>query len=206
MSEKGVGLMALGFKRQRSARGPENALRTLTARDGLLRQGECDKLRVADLSFVHDTGGQRQCALALGVVRRGERTKTGVRQGVCLLDPLTIELLEAHVAGREPHAKVFALTTAQSFRRDWNELTGKLQLPTRPPHALRHSGAAEAVRRGWTLPDVKVRGRWRSDASVRRYTKTHDLVAYDAEIGKNEALWKLASSWTEDAAGVWARA
>jgi integrase len=202
VSERGVGLMALGFKRAPGKRGRENALRTVLARDGLLRQGEIDKLRIGDCSFARD-----ECALALGVVQRGERTKTGVRQGVCLRDPLVIALLRGYVDGRASGAKVFTRTTAQSFRKDWAALRDRLGLPDRPPHALRHAGAAELVRSGWRLADVKVRGRWRCDASVRRYTKTHDLVAYDAAVARLPVgLVTLADSWIADSAAVWHRA
>ena len=46
---------------------------------------------------------------------------------------------------------------------------------------MRHTGASAAVQesanKGAALAEVKRRGRWLSDKSVRRYTKTHLLVA-----------------------------
>jgi len=79
-------------------------------------------------------------------------------------------------------------------------------LPERPPHALRHAGAAELVRSGWALTDVKVRGRWKSDASVRRYTKVHDLIAYDAALALLPDLKKLGVAYIQDPVGVLERA
>jgi len=202
MSERGVGLMAIGFLRQGGARADENALRTILAFDGMLRQGECDKLRREDVSIA---GGQ--CALALGVVSRRERTKTGVRQGVCLRTEVAKATLAAHLRGlRSARTRVFTATTATSFRTDWRALTESLGLPTRPPHALRHAGASELVRAGWKIGDVKLRGRWQSDASVRRYTKEHELVAYDAMVSRLPGLSALSDAYRADALGVLARA
>ena len=170
-------------------------MRTLVSYDGLLRQGECDKLRNEDVP-----DNDHQCALLLGVAARGERTKTGVRQGVVLRTDFAVQALRHHIGGLQPRDHVFRSTTASSFRRDWKALTTALGLPPRPPHALRHAGAAELVRSGATMGDVKLRGRWRSDACVRRYCKTHDLIAYDAALDPDLRL--SARAFLADPIGI----
>ena len=64
------------------------------------------------------------------------------------------------------------------------------------PHRLRHSGPSHDVLHGRrTLEEIRRRGRWVSQKSVQRYTKTHVLVEResimsDEQLKRGKNLWK----------------
>ena len=86
--------------------------------------------------------------------------------------------------------------TPEQFIALWNQIVVELQLQPLNPcrYALRHGGASEDIlSRRRLLVDVKRRGRWVSDSSLRRYgketrllselTKVHpDVLAYGDRI------------------------
>ena len=71
----------------------------------------------------------------------------------------------------------FDLSTEQ-FRVQSATMQRLIGLDAVTPHCLRHAGAAAMLEQDPTaLQLVKRRGRWSSDRSLKRYTKTHILVA-----------------------------
>ena len=87
------------------------------------------------------------------------------------------------LAERTPEgARIFPLTQ-EGFRRRWTAALNNLGLPYRPPHAMRHTAAAEAIfQKRLSLEQVRRRGRWTALSSVQRYTKTHDIVNYKGSM------------------------
>ena len=89
-------------------------------------------------------------------------------------EPNLVQFLEKV---RRQHARgPFVPVSAREFNRLWVRAAVLLDLPSTigMPHVyvLRHSGAsADKVMLRRTLPEIKSRGRWRSDSSVRRYQK-----------------------------------
>ena len=121
-------------------------------------------------------------ALVFGVSARGETVKTGRDQGAVIEQPWVGRLVMA-LAERTPvGARIFPLTQ-EGFRRRWAAALTSLGLPFRPPHALRHTAAAEAIfQKRLSLEQVRRRGRWKALSSVQRYTKTHDIVNYKGSM------------------------
>lgn len=153
----------------------------LIAYDGVTRINETLLLRIEDVSINGSTA-----ALAFSVRARGETTKTGVNQGVDLRKPWAIEALRRHCdrhgLGADPKAKVFGDLTDDRFGQLWDDAFQRLDLDHMPPHSLRHAGAAEMFRQGYTIPDIKICGRWQSDSAVKRYIKVHLLVQWEARL------------------------
>lgn len=149
--------------------------------DGLCRSQDWENLRFADVA---DDG--QNVSMEFGVRARGERSKTGHGQGVVLNTALGREILRARKraaqeAGVPEDSHVFSVR-APRFREDLTRAVQELDLPYTlvtaiVPHVLRHAGAAELVlRQRWNVSDIKVRGRWDSDKSLKRYTKPHLVV------------------------------
>ena len=161
----------------RAAGSVEAADATMLALDAYLRSAEVFALCAEDM--VESKG---VVAIKLGVAERGERTKTGVRQGVMIDRPHVAAMLLAQSANRDPKAKLFACTVDQ-YRRAIRRGFEELGVDPFPPHAARHSGpsheAAEGYRTVWA---IQRRGRWASEKSVMRYVKTHALLAAQAAL------------------------
>jgi len=192
MSRRAVGAVAATFALE--GRVQELAITVLTF-DALLRCEDWRKLRAVDICC--DAG---EVALRLGVPERGERTKTGTEQGVTLWSRVAKVLAEGlKLAAPFEGARVFTVTE-QEFRISLAETLGELGVPPPPgdleftPHCLRHAGASVAFQEGVPLREIKLRGRWVADSSVRRYTKPHLLVRLDESLPRDthrlgEVFW-----------------
>ena len=121
------------------------------------REQDVECLFPADI--VHSGG---EYALVFGVSARGETVKTGRDQGAVIEQPWVGRLVMA-LAERTPvGARIFPLTQ-EGFRRRWAAALTSLGLPFRPPHALRHTAAAEAIfQKRLSLEQVRRRGRWKA--------------------------------------------
>jgi len=104
---------------------------------------------------------------------RPARSKTyAVNDSVCLttsLAPFLPELLVSLLEARQPEDRLFPFTYP-SYLEAFEKCRRRLDLPRMVPYQSRHSGPAVDVARGSrTQPEVKDRGRWKSDKSVQRY-------------------------------------
>lgn len=62
--------------------------------------------------------------------------------------------------------------SAEEYRKEFVTVASMMGVPNLHPYQLRHGGAAEDLNAGTrSYQGVKARGRWQTDASVRRYTK-----------------------------------
>jgi len=146
----------------------EHALRTALMFDCLLRIGETSALRKCDIS---DSGED----MALRLL--GTKTGQAVPQGVKVERTWVKILLRDHIRHLGPRDKVFTASQAE-FRRELTAALHSLGVPMLPPHSLRHGGASAMFAAGRPCADIKIRGRWASDAAVKRYTKEHALTEY----------------------------
>jgi len=161
----------------------ECGLITALTFDCLFRGQDWSRLQLSDVSIMFGVDDQIIVALRLGPRVRGESTKTGSDQGVIIERGWIASWLVAFRVRRVARdaALIFSVPTAE-FRARFHEQQRRLGIDVGPPHRLRHGGAACMLARGDAPTTVKLRGRWRSDKSLRRYGKTHVLVSQRASL------------------------
>ncbi|CAK0822825.1 unnamed protein product, partial [Prorocentrum cordatum] len=145
-----------------------------------MRPGEWGRVRVKHAIAPRASGSQalRQWALVLHP-RDGEEarpSKTAEFDESLVLD-LTCDLwlgavLRRLTAAKPPDAALFSFS-AEEFAAFFRRAARRLGLEPAPmPYLLRHAGASRDFVNGLRpLSEVKRRGRWKTDASVRRYEK-----------------------------------
>ena len=110
-------------------------------------------------------------ALDFGVAKRGERSKTGVDQGVIIDSDIVAEALAAHMATLKDDEKVFKMSR-EHFHAAYYASAQRLGLRLPPPHALRHTGPSrDAYEHYRTAKEIQRRGRWEAESSVKRYSR-----------------------------------
>ena len=117
-------------------------------------------------------------ALLFGRRDRGERSKTGHGQGLLIDYPATRSMLRERLRNTAPGQRLFPITQHE-YRRFWNATASDLGVAeiVGRPHNVRHTGPSYDVFIGYRdLRGVQRRGRWRVDASVLRYSKTHEYA------------------------------
>lgn len=151
-----------------------------------MRESDWTLIAPEDISASADFG----VTVFLGNPRKGERTKTGVRQGVRVdRDGIAARLLMYKKrAQRSGDKKVFRVT-ARQFWAAWIRACRRLGYNPGPPHSLRHTCASfDMLEQGpelkayRTIQQVQARGRWANDKSVLRYGKTHVYVQALGEV------------------------
>ncbi|CAK0848009.1 unnamed protein product, partial [Prorocentrum cordatum] len=147
------------------------------ALDAYLRSAELFALQAADIVVDVGEAGEQIVALRLGVTERGERTKTGVRQGVLIDRRHVSDMLVRRKSERGPSDRVFSCSV-DAYRRALRRACDDVGVEHFPPRAARHSGPSHDAATGYrTARAIQRRGRWASEKSVLRYMKTHALVA-----------------------------
>ncbi|CAK0866043.1 unnamed protein product, partial [Prorocentrum cordatum] len=135
------------------APGVDYARQEKVALDPYHRSAEPLGPRAADVAVDVDAAGEQVAALRRGAPKRGERTKTGTRQGA--------PIVHAHAAG-------------MLARRACDDVG----VERFPPHAARHSGPSHDAATGHRAARaIQRRGRWASEMSVLRHMKTYAMVA-----------------------------
>ncbi|CAK0903612.1 unnamed protein product [Prorocentrum cordatum] len=179
------------------------ALCTMLSLVFLMRPGDWRTVRVEHLA-PPAAGGSRGLARWSLVLHPVEDegslpSKTGEFDESLLLDldedQWLAPLCQRLVLGRDPQEPLFAFSQAE-FTRCFKMAGAKLLLQRPPPPCiLRHSGASrDFAEQRRTLVGVKRRGRWRTDASVRRYEKGGRLGSEFAKLPlclQGHARWCL---------------
>ena len=170
---EGMAMVLLGQGRQLKA------IKLLVDHDTYLRPGESIDLRGKGLVVPIMGGGQqyRHYNLVVRDAEAGKPDKVGVYDNNVPFNTPGKEylgqILHQHVAQlNKPEDKIYNFSSAD-FRKDFAEAGKILGISGLHPYQLRHGGAAEQLHSG--VRDhaaVKARGRWHTDQSVRRYTKT----------------------------------
>ena len=108
-------------------------------------------------------------------------SKTGQFDEGVLLDlprhRCIVHLLAMMSAGR-PKSSPLVPMAAPDLAKFMQDFGVRLRLPFRPlPYQLRHTGAStDMAERARPLSDIKRRGRWQADSSVKRYEKAAILT------------------------------
>ena len=75
------------------------------------------------------------------------------------------------------------LLVGGKYAQAWHRASRQLQVDLGPMHSVRHSGPSHDMHSGYrSLWQVQRRGRWRSERSCLRYTKSHALVEAQARM------------------------
>ena len=117
----------------------------------------------------------RQCSIVLHPSEEQVPSKVGLFDETLLVD-LEPAVLELQRFRARHHNGPFLPLTSRQFNKFWRQAALDLQLDKSigvpHPYALRHSGpSADRLHQRRPLSEVKSRGRWRADSSVRRYQK-----------------------------------
>ena len=142
-----------------------------------LRPGELMRVRFEWLIPAASGSGQvgKQMSVILHPQEEGVRSKTGVSDETLIIDdPDLVRCLES--LRKRHQSGLLVPVSAKELSRFWEQAARALDLERSlgMPHlyVLRHSGAsADMMLKRRSLAEIKSRGRWRSDSSVRRYEK-----------------------------------
>ena len=179
-----------------SARGfPQMGVAVMLSFVCYLRPGECQTLWSHHLVRPRPEAGERYASwgVLLHDASMGRIGKTGMQDEAVLidLDPWLFPAL-ASLVGRPSAPRPLWSHTAEELRVQFRASCLNLQLGRLGAslYCLRHGGASDdLLTKRRTLAEVRERGRWRTDASVRRYGKTTRL---QSEIHKvPPATWQL---------------
>jgi len=140
--------------------------------DAYARESEILNLRREDV--VDD---DTEVALFFGRAHRGESAKTGRNQGVRLDGPHAMTIVRQQVeCTAAPLDKLFPISNS-TYQKWWRRAAQEAKCVS-PPHSCRHTGPSRDLATGYRdVVQVQRRGRWLSEKSVRRYTKTHTWLA-----------------------------
>ena len=164
-----------------------------------LRPGECDRLVGRNLVRPQPLAGlhYQRWGLNLHLVEHGRAGKTqGFDESVLIDTDLWLgEILEQIKAQVADDQTLWTSSVGQNIER-FHDIALHLGLGPLGPsrYALRHGGASEDLLSGLrNLDAIKKRGRWGTDASLRRYSKETKLLAEISKIPASSiALGKYA--------------
>ena len=166
--------------RSRDALGPVAGLMVLVQFLSYLRPGDLVDLRPADLveSLPHVDVSMRHWALLVRAsAAGGKSTKTGEFDQSVVLDSPGFEFLDRAfrvLKGARQHSPLLWPLSMEEYGALFHKTLERLQLHEfgLTVYALRHAGASWDLLTGQRdLLSVKERGFWRSETSMRRYTK-----------------------------------
>jgi hypothetical protein len=166
----------------------EHAIRWFLQFRTYLRPGECDALKGRNLVRPQPVGGRQYQMWGLLLHREEDHlpSKTFLTDEAVILDsdPWLNSFLETLKASRGEDESLWRASPEDNIAM-FNAISEQLNLTALQPtrYALRHGGASEdllAKRR--TLMEVKRRGRWVHDASLRRYGKETRLLSELSKI------------------------
>jgi len=161
--------------------------------DTLLREQDLDQLTTEDISC---TSGE--VALELGVLTRGETTKSGTSQGVVCRHWLTAAFFRNAEKELPPGAHVFGFKIEHYQKAVKAVLSEDLPLEELggTPHLFRHSGANHLLHiHGWKKDKVQERLRHGHPKSTAHYMKRHLLIKNQSRLSSEEGargqwLWE----------------
>ena len=155
-----------------------------------MRPGEVESLKVSQIIAPRLVSGMHPSwAVVIAPLEAPAPAKSGVREETMLVDlaehswvgPLILHPL---TTGRHPDDLVFQVSNADLLK-DWREALQVLgwQELDLSRYCIRHSGAsADLAAQTRTMAEVKVRGRWIADSSMKRYLKVGRAMALSHEL------------------------
>jgi integrase len=150
---------------------------------GFLRISEMFALRREDMALPGDPrlfAGARGQAAGLRV----RWAKTGAEQFVSVEDETALAALRWLAAHTAPGGLLVAGMQQSDLRAVLAEALRRLGLAGQGyvPHSLRHGAATDAFACGVDIRTIAARGRWESEASLRRYVQAGRAMALAAEL------------------------
>lgn len=157
-----------------------------------LRPGEARQLRVEDLLA---PGVQSKAwAVVIAPQSRGEVSKTLTSDDTIFIDwPSWVgALLSELKQGRQGHEFLFP-GPPTSMRQEWSKIQEALGVPNACLYQLRHGGASsDVLYRRRPMLEVMARGRWSSQATLKRYCKAGKLeylLGRLTDANRRYAMW-----------------
>ena len=185
------------------------ALLVLLSASAYLRPGEARALRVEDV--LPPSRGQAKLlqfwSLFLAPEERGLPTKTGLYDETIYLDhpPCLGEAIGAYSSQFLKQALLFPFPESMILRA-WKEAAAVAGVEDAVLYQLRHAGASgDLLSARRTLPSIEGRGRWKTSASVKRYTKSGQVQRSLAKLSKCQLAFATAALANRDRMllGVW---
>lgn len=153
---------------------PLMALCWLLMFDTYMRPGECTDLQASQIVPPQPGVGMKQAAVLLNPGYREKFSKTGELDESLLVSRRWLsEMIADYALTLMPSAPLWPFSMNE-LRKAFMETCAGLHLEHLRPvlYMARHSGAStDRLENRASLAEVQVRGRWRSDTSVRRYEK-----------------------------------
>ena len=157
-----------------------------------LRTGEIITLRVSQCIF--DANGH--LILNLGQCKSGKRR--GEEEYGIIDHPAVCTILRLFLKHRHPLQTVAGLDE-HTWRRRFDKYLGDLGLSHLGlrPYSVRRGGATSALRKGMTLSQVCVRGRWANERTARIYIQEAVALLQNIALPQSvlDLLLTLASAW-----------
>ena len=159
------------------------AMATILAVDTYLRPGELSRLASKSVILPRPSLGPdyHHASLLVHPWSHGRASKTGQFDESILLDSPSRPWLSKAVVQLKSKAPARGPLLPFSYEAwvvMWQQCGQMLGLPRAPLYVLRHTGASDDyLRHARSLADIKRRGRWISDSSVRRYEKAAKTMA-----------------------------
>lgn len=170
---------------------PENwtaAIALMLAFDCYLRPFELETLKASQIAIAFDpTSLKHQAGLILSPLSGDRPGKTGQWEEAVMIDLDVLRPALAYLKHSvSPNGRLWPFATGVLgglLRRCSNELgLGEVNASL---YSLRHGGASrDLLEKKRSLNDIKVRGRWQSDSSLRRYSKETKLVDILSRVPK----------------------
>jgi hypothetical protein len=154
----------------------------LSQLDCLLREQDLEALLIDDVSV----GNDGSVSLELGVLDRGESTKSGTSQGVVVREDHLKHFFRVCKEVLASGSRVFPFPQAR-YRKVVHEAVGEagcgMDAAEVTPHVFRGSGAVFLLYvLDWPIPKVVDRGRWGSVRSMAPYAKKHLFVRNESRL------------------------
>lgn len=156
----------------------EDGIQLLLSFECYLRFSEAARLRVKDVIFPGHTALKpiRGKHPSWGAVYLFD-TKTKKYDLVYIRDAVVMKVLRYLCAGKSRHENIFSSSNSK-FNKNLRLAINLLQLAMDfTSHCCRHGGATHDFVKGEPFADIKQRGRWASDKSLKRYLNTGAALA-----------------------------
>lgn len=122
------------------------------ARETLMRQGEILRLKKEDIDFINRT-------VTITETKNNKPVKIG-------LSPKAIEIL--HQLPTTLDGRYFPVKDRKTFYNYWKVLAKAADLDM-SFHTLRHMGATDLIKQGWSIAEVQAQGNWKTLKALQRY-------------------------------------
>ena len=184
-----VAALAMAVAAGRSPAAREMALAIILSFSAYLRPGELLRLRPSDV--VPPTGPKGSpldvTAIIISPIERLEPSKTNTYDDTILLDSIDFPNLGSMINDlarrRASHFFLFGDFKSDELRTAFENASQLLKLPPLVLYQLRHGGAShDLLYRRREMEAIKQRGRWRTDASLRRYAKQGKVQSMVANL------------------------